>query len=96
MINIIDKHNCCGCGACVKRCPKQCITMHEDNEGFLYPHVEHFKMNSRTVTKMFMYKQASLIDCCKYKNFTVINGDARDEETLKRYARYHELPLRDL
>lgn len=39
MINITDKHNCCGCGACANRCPKQCITMHEDNEGFLYPQV---------------------------------------------------------
>lgn len=39
MINITDKHNCCGCSACVQRCPKQCISLHEDNEGFLYPHV---------------------------------------------------------
>ncbi len=37
MIKIIDKKNCCGCNACVQRCPKQCITMHEDSEGFLYP-----------------------------------------------------------
>lgn len=37
MINIQDKKNCCGCGACVQRCPKQCITLHEDSEGFLYP-----------------------------------------------------------
>lgn len=39
MINITDKHNCCGCGACANRCPKQCITMQEDKEGFLYPQV---------------------------------------------------------
>lgn len=39
MINIIDKRNCCGCSACAAICPKQCISMHEDNEGFLYPHV---------------------------------------------------------
>lgn len=39
MINITDKHNCCGCSACVQRCPKQCISLHEGNEGFLYPHV---------------------------------------------------------
>lgn len=39
MIDIIDKQSCCGCGACVQRCPKQCITLREDNEGFLYPHV---------------------------------------------------------
>ena len=34
----IDKpQNCCGCNACVQRCPKQCITMHCDGEGFWYP-----------------------------------------------------------
>lgn len=39
MIHIIDKSKCCGCNACVQRCPKQCITMQEDEEGFLYPMV---------------------------------------------------------
>lgn len=37
MIEIKDKKDCCGCGACVQRCPKHCILMHEDEEGFLYP-----------------------------------------------------------
>lgn len=37
MIQITDRKNCCGCAACVQRCPKQCITLYEDNEGFLYP-----------------------------------------------------------
>lgn len=37
MIQITDKSLCCGCAACVQRCPKQCITLHEDHEGFLYP-----------------------------------------------------------
>lgn len=37
MINILDKVNCCGCAACVQKCPKQSISLHEDNEGFLYP-----------------------------------------------------------
>lgn len=40
MIQILDKHNCCGCNACVQKCPKQCISMHEDEEGFLYPIVD--------------------------------------------------------
>ena len=40
MINIKYKKDCCGCNACVQRCPKQCITMHADNEGFLYPIVD--------------------------------------------------------
>lgn len=40
MINIIDKVNCCGCSACASICPKNCITMTEDSEGFLYPAVD--------------------------------------------------------
>ena len=40
MINIEDKKECCGCSACVQRCPKQCIVMKEDEEGFLYPVVD--------------------------------------------------------
>lgn len=39
MINIQNKQDCCGCSACVQRCPKQCISLHEDEEGFLYPKV---------------------------------------------------------
>lgn len=40
MIDVKDKHQCCGCTACVQRCPKQCISLKEDEEGFLYPNVE--------------------------------------------------------
>lgn len=40
MISISDKQKCCGCSACAQRCPKQCITMQEDAEGFLYPQVD--------------------------------------------------------
>lgn len=40
MIIISDKTQCCGCNACVQRCPKHCISMNEDKEGFLYPKVD--------------------------------------------------------
>ena len=40
MIDIKEKHNCCGCSACVLVCPKQCISMSADKEGFLYPQVD--------------------------------------------------------
>lgn len=40
MIKIENKTDCCGCSACVQRCPKQCISLHEDAEGFLYPRVD--------------------------------------------------------
>ena len=37
LIRISDKTKCCGCSSCANACPKQCITMQADNEGFLYP-----------------------------------------------------------
>ena len=37
MIKIVDKEACCGCSACVQKCPQQCISLKEDEEGFLYP-----------------------------------------------------------
>ena len=39
MIEINDKHTCCGCQACHDVCPSRCITMVSDNEGFLYPEI---------------------------------------------------------
>lgn len=40
MIKITDKQKCCGCSACAQRCPKQCISMQQDAEGFFYPSVD--------------------------------------------------------
>lgn len=40
MIEIEQKQLCCGCEACVQVCPKHCIALKEDKEGFLYPHVD--------------------------------------------------------
>lgn len=40
MLQIKEKKDCCGCEACVQRCPQQCITVREDSEGFLYPVVD--------------------------------------------------------
>ena len=43
MIHLTEKRECCGCSACVQRCPKHCISLQEDTEGFLYPHVDASK-----------------------------------------------------
>ncbi|MEE1258809.1 MAG: Coenzyme F420 hydrogenase/dehydrogenase, beta subunit C-terminal domain [Paludibacteraceae bacterium] len=40
MIQILDKHNCCGCSACSQTCPRHCISFEEDNQGFRYPSVD--------------------------------------------------------
>lgn len=36
-----DKENCCGCGVCEARCPRHVIRMTPDEEGFLYPVIDH-------------------------------------------------------
>lgn len=40
MIEIADKTKCCGCMACEQKCPKLCINMKPDEEGFLYPQID--------------------------------------------------------
>lgn len=34
-----NKEDCCGCYACSNACPKKCISMDKDSEGFWYPHI---------------------------------------------------------
>lgn len=40
---ISSKDCCCGCSACVQKCPRRCIQMQEDTEGFLYPIIDESK-----------------------------------------------------
>lgn len=40
MIELKQKQDCCGCGACEQRCPQKCIVLQADEEGFLYPSVD--------------------------------------------------------
>ena len=42
-IEVSNKSQCSGCSACFSVCPKQCIQMKGDDEGFLYPSVDHSK-----------------------------------------------------
>ena len=43
MITIEHKADCTGCGACRSVCPKSCISMLQDEEGFFYPSVDKSK-----------------------------------------------------
>ncbi len=38
-----DKSKCCGCHACYNICPKDAITMHQDERGFKYPIIDKEK-----------------------------------------------------
>ena len=40
MIKIARKEECTGCHGCYNVCPKKCIDMKFDEEGFLYPSVD--------------------------------------------------------
>ena len=40
MVTIKNKKDCAGCGACAAACPRDCVVMVEDREGFLYPQVD--------------------------------------------------------
>lgn len=39
-ILLASNNDCTACAACVSVCPKQCISMHEDKEGFLQPKID--------------------------------------------------------
>lgn len=41
MIEIENKANCCGCSACKNICPRNAISMIEDEKGFKYPKVNY-------------------------------------------------------
>ena len=38
-----------------------------------------------TVLDNFMFKQASLNNLCTIKNFSIINGDIRDKNLMKKF-----------
>ena len=40
-----------------------------------------------TVIDNFMYKQTSLLEICHKKNFTVVNGDARDKKLISKHMK---------
>ena len=42
-LNTSDKTHCYGCGVCASICPRGCITMTEDAEGFRYPVIDREK-----------------------------------------------------
>ena len=39
-IQLASPNDCTACAACVSVCPKQCISMYEDKEGFLQPRID--------------------------------------------------------
>lgn len=40
MPSLIEWNECCGCGACANKCPKNAIIMSPNKEGFLHPEID--------------------------------------------------------
>ena len=52
-MNNLPTKNCTGCSACLQKCPKQCISMIANEEGFLYPVIDEKKcINCGLCTKV--------------------------------------------
>ena len=64
MIEVTNKIDCCGCSACANVCPKNCIEMISDNEGFLYPKVDKEKCVNCGMCKKTCNSINNLTDDC--------------------------------
>lgn len=73
MIEITDKAKCSGCYSCANICPKKCITMTLDQEGFWYPKIDKEKC----------------IDCGLCEKRCPILNDMRVNNEPKAYACYN-------
>lgn len=65
MNNIIlfeNKSDCCGCGACCNACPKNAISMQEDENGFFYPVIDHSSCVKCGICKNVCAYQANMLD----------------------------------
>lgn len=72
MIKIKNKSECSGCHACFNICPKQCITMTYDSEGFLYPVVD----------------MSACIDCGLCEKVCHVHAAIQNKAEPKAYACY--------
>lgn len=70
MENICEHKKCTGCFACVSVCPKQCIHMEKDKDGFLYPVIDSDKC----------------IDCGLCKKTCMVGEKADTQYTKNAYA----------
>ena len=68
---------CCGCTACANICPKNCIRMTADNEGFLYPYIQEENcVNCSLCEKVCpILSEKMLVDNDKKQALAVVHQD---------------------
>lgn len=80
-IKILNKRACTGCCACKNVCPKRCVTMESDNEGFWYPKVDMSLCNKcglcSNICPLLKEKVASIEELTPPQVFAAWNKDHR-------------------
>lgn len=74
MIQIEEKQKCCGCSACEQICPKHCIQMASDRQGFLYPIVD----------------QDNCIDCHLCEKVCPVLHQNKERKPIEAYAAFNK------
>ena len=78
------KKDCCGCSGCLNICPKRCIEMKVDNEGFHYPYIFNedicidCKLCEKTCPILNAKEESKIPDAYACKN---INNEIRKESS---------------
>lgn len=75
MIQILDKSLCCGCWACANICPKRCIEMKMDFEGFHYPIVDTESCVSCGLCNKVCPIEKTMEDDTKPRSFVIQHKD---------------------
>lgn len=73
MMKLPKREQCTGCGGCAAVCPKDCIRMVADREGFLYPVVEESrcvdcKLCEKVCTAWEQPAVSGVVDCLAARN----------------------------
>lgn len=77
-----DKEKCCGCQACIARCPKSAISMVDDNEGFLYPLIDKGKCIECGLCKTAcVFQNANHVETIKNKFIRCLAVKHKDIDT---------------
>ena len=79
-----NKELCCGCEACVQKCPVNCIAMEQDEEGFQYPYIDETKCvhcdACEKVCPVLMNKKFDAVQEEVYSDPIAYGGWHRDEK----------------